>query len=225
MHRAAGSSCVECDGTAKVVEDGGATGAPARPGAGERVERVLVMVVPCEVRRVAVDARYGPGEDLQLFQAVVANDADLLTDAATRRVELDLDVRRLPQRAGVEAEEGEVVHRVHVGDVHGDLLHRGAAHEGGRRVLRAAGADVPVREEEPALRVDDEAGAPVRPGVVVLEAPHGRDLERHDGRHRRVEDRLPAALRCRRLGVAAATPSGHRQLTGRASPTSNARLA
>ena len=73
------------------VHHGRARGAPLGARRGLEVEGVEVVVASAAVdRRVAVEPREGPGQDRDLFAAVVADDADVEADGGAVRGEGDL---------------------------------------------------------------------------------------------------------------------------------------
>ncbi|MEZ4379794.1 MAG: hypothetical protein R3A79_00480 [Nannocystaceae bacterium] len=147
---------VEGDDVAVDVEDGRARRAAG--GARRRLDVAGVEVVVAAqavVRRRAVEAGDGAGEDRQLLAGVVADDADLGADLRLLRGEAQRLGGHEAQGRGVEAEEAEVVDRVAVDRLQRRLLvvEEDRLSHGGARA-----DDVAVGQQEAALRVDDEGG-------------------------------------------------------------------
>ena len=125
------------------------------PDAAWIVEGVEVAVVAAgRSRRVAVEARERAGQDRELLARVVSDHADLGADARRLGRERERLGPHEAHRLRVVAEEAEVVDRiaVHRPDAHALVVQE---HRLGRH--RPRPHHVAVREDQPALGVDDEA--------------------------------------------------------------------
>ncbi len=166
--------------------------AARRARRGLQIERVEVVVVAAAVvRRLAVEPRYGPREDRELLARVVADDADIAADLRRLRHELELGRLHELQLLRVVFEEAEVVDRV---AIHGREIHFLLIEEHGLRAHGAGRHDVAIREDDPALRVDDEAGGLARGVALGIERASAVDLDRDHAGSDTLERAVPALL-------------------------------
>ncbi len=183
---------VQRDDAAFDVDDGRARRAARRARRGLQIEGVEVVVVAAAVvRRLAVEPRDRAGEDRELLAGVVADDADVAADLRGLRHELELGRLHELQLARVVAEETEVVHRVAVHRHELDFLlieEHGLGSHGSRR------HDVPVGEDEPALRVDDETRRLARLVALGIERARAVDLNGHDSGRDAFQSAIPTLL-------------------------------
>src|SRR5690606_6044722 len=129
------------------------------------------------VRRFAIEARQRAGENRQLLAGIVADHANLASDLSAFRIELELGRLDEAQLRRIVAIEAEVMDRVAVHGIELDLFpiqeYRLRGH-GPRR------DDVPIRQDQAALRVDDESGRLARHVPFGVERARQIHLNRDD---------------------------------------------
>ena len=169
---------VQGDGAALDIDDRAARGAAGGAGSGLYVEGVEVVVAAeAVVGGGAVQPRDGSGKNREPFARVVAHDPDFAPELRRFGGQLQALGPDVAEPGRVVAEEAEIVHRIGVQALEFDLLLVGEQ----RLALHRAGRyDVPVGQDDPALRVHDEAG-PVEQRVGLgVEGPCLVDPQRND---------------------------------------------
>ena len=154
--RAGGAAGIERHHPPLDIDHRRTRGAPGGARGGLIIEGVEVVVLAVTVfRGFAIEACQRAREDGQLLAGIVADHADFAADHRARGIQRQLRRFNEAQLRRVVAIDAEVVNGV---SVHGIELHLLAILEGGLRGHRPRRDHMPVRENESALGIDDEAG-------------------------------------------------------------------
>ncbi len=175
------------------IDDRRAGRTARRAGGGLVVEGIEIVVLAVAVfGSLTIQARQGAGKNRQLLAGVIADHADFAADDRARRIQRQFGRLDEFEFRGIVAVDAEVMDGI---AVHRIQLHLLAIEEDRLRGHGSRRHDMPIRQDESALGVDDEARGLRRRVPLGVEGARAVDLNGDDAAGDSLQGLCPAGGR------------------------------